>query len=59
MPDRGVEWELTAVYASPKSHIQGFVWEKLDEIEVVGTWAMLVDFNCVLQAEERNTWIGA
>lgn len=45
-----------AKYASPKSHIRRFLWDKLDAIEVEGPWVVLGgDFNCVLQGEERST----
>lgn len=54
-PRGGAAREFTAIYASPKSHIRRFLWEKLDEMEIKGHWVVLSDFNCVLHEEERNT----
>lgn len=40
---------------SPKPHIKRLLCERLEEIKVKGPCVLLGDFNCVLQAEERNT----
>lgn len=51
----GMEWALTAVYASPNPSIRRLLWERLDWSEVSFLWVLVGDFNCVLQADERST----
>lgn len=37
----GLEWELTAVYASPNPSIRRHLWDKLDGIEVSRPWVLM------------------
>lgn len=50
-----VEWEITAVYASPNLATRRHLWAKLDGIFVKRLWVLLGVFNCVLHDEERSS----
>lgn len=45
----GQSWKITAVYASPNSSVRRHLWGKLDGLEVSRPWALVGDFNCVLE----------
>lgn len=46
-------WALTAVYASPQSSIQKYLWKKFDALKVDLPWVLIGKFNYVLKEEER------
>lgn len=47
--------QLTTVYASPNASRRRELWEKLDEMAILGAWALIGDFNCVLTPEEKSS----
>lgn len=51
-------WDLMAVYASPNSSIQTYLWGNLDEIKSDNPWLVMGDFNCVLRGDERSSGVG-
>lgn len=49
-------WYLTAVYGAPQWAKRQQLWENLDSIcsNVVGPWAVIGDFNCILNASKKK-----
>lgn len=57
--NEGAVWELTFVYANPIASVRKNLWDKLNEINVVHSWLVIRDFNCMFRGAEWSSRRGA